>query len=236
MTTNSSVLIEVRNLVKYYGSVRALDGLTLQLEKGRVVGLLGENGCGKSTLMRILMGLNQPSSGTVSIAGHAPGAETKRIVSYLPDASQMPKGVRIAYLIEHYEDFYPDFNRETCENMLADMGIALNSKFGELSKGQGEKVQVALTMSREAEIYLLDEPISGVDPAARETTLRAIIQAIRPEALVIVATHLVNEIEPILDEVILMRHGNVLTSGTVDELRERSNKSLNDYFKEVYSS
>lgn len=229
-------MISIKNLVKRYRNTNALDDLNLNLQAGRVVGLLGENGCGKTTLLRILAGLNQPTEGEVTIAGHTPGPETKRIVSYLPDAPHMPPSMSVLQMLDYYEDFYQDFDRNNCRNMLADMGIDRNAKFGQLSKGQREKVMVCLSMSRQAEVYLLDEPISGVDPAARDTTLRAIIGAIRPEALVIIATHLVDDVEPILDDVVLMRHGKILNATSLEELRESNNLSLNNYFKKVYTS
>ncbi|MGO1570856.1 MAG: ABC transporter ATP-binding protein [Canibacter sp.] len=229
-------MIEIESLTKHFGRIAALDNFSLRIGGGQIVGLLGENGCGKTTLLRILAGIDQPSTGKVTIAGHAPGPKTKAVVSYLPDTPNLPKRVKVSYLIRYFEDFFDDFSRTTCESLLGTFGIGLDRKLVELSKGQHEKVQAALVMSRAADVYLLDEPISGVDPAAREATLKAIIGVLRPGALVIIATHLIADIEPLLDEAILMRHGRVISAGPVDDLRANSGQSLNDHFKEVYAS
>ena len=229
-------MIEIRNLTKQYGRVTALDDVSVSIGNNKIVGLLGENGCGKTTLMRILAGLNQPSSGQVLIAGDVPGPKTKSIVSYLSDAPNLPGRARIASLIRYFADFYSDFNAETCKDLLAQFGILAGARLDEMSKGQREKVHVALTMSREAQVYLLDEPISGVDPAARDATLNTIITAMRPDALMIITTHLISDIEFILDDAIFMRHGKLLSHNAVDELRAGHQRSLNDYFKEVYTS
>lgn len=229
-------MINIDQLTKRFGNITALHDVSLQLESNRIVGLLGENGCGKTTLMRILAGMNQPSEGLVEIAGHAPGEYTKSIVSYLPDTSNLPPRAQVKYVIRYFEDFFTDFNRETCRNLLEQFGISVEARLNEMSKGQREKVHVALTMSREASVYLLDEPISGVDPAARDHTLKAILSAMRPDALMVVATHLVADIEFILDDAILMRHGKLLRTGAVEDLRAESQQSLNEYFKEVYAS
>lgn len=229
-------MINIQHLTKRFGHITALDDVSLRLERNRIVGLLGENGCGKTTLMRILAGMNQPSEGYVEIAGHTPDKYTKSIVSYLPDTLNLPPRAKVTYLIQYFEDFFEDFSRVTCHNLLDQFGITDDARLNEMSKGQREKVHVALTMSREASVYLLDEPISGVDPAARDHTLKAVLSAMRPQALMIVATHLVADIEFILDDAILMRHGKLLRTGAVDDLRAESQRSLNDYFKEVYTS
>lgn len=229
-------MIEIRNLTKQYGRVTALDDVSVDIGNNKIVGLLGENGCGKTTLMRILAGLNQPSSGNILVAGHVPGPKTKSLVSYLPDTPTLPGRARIESLIRYFADFYADFNVETCQSLLAQFGILVRDRLQEMSKGQREKVHVALTMSREAQVYLLDEPISGVDPAARDATLNTIITAMRPDALMIITTHLISDIEFVLDDAIFMRHGKLLNHDVVDELRAGHQRSLNDYFKEVYTS
>lgn len=229
-------MIDIQHLTKQFGHITALDDVSLQLESNKIVGLLGENGCGKTTLMRILAGMNQPSEGRVAIAGHVPGAYTKSFVSYLPDTSNLPPRAQVRHMIRYFGDFFGDFSRETCHDLLEQFGMTDQARLNEMSKGQREKVHVALMMSRKASVYLLDEPISGVDPAARDHTLKAILSAMRPDALMIVATHLVADIEFILDDAIFMRHGKILRTGAVEDLRAESQLSLNDYFKEVYAS
>lgn len=229
-------MIDIQHLTKQFGHITALDDVSLQLESNKIVGLLGENGCGKTTLMRILAGMNQPSEGRVAIAGHVPGAYTKSFVSYLPDTSNLPPRAQVRHMIRYFGDFFGDFSRETCHDLLEQFGMTDQARLNEMSKGQREKVHVALMMSRKASVYLLDEPISGVDPAARDHTLKAILSAMRPDALMIVATHLVADIEFILDDAIFMRHGKILRTGAVEDLRAKSQLSLNDYFKEVYAS
>ena len=229
-------MINVQHLTKKYGQVTAIDDLSMHLEGNKIVGLLGENGCGKTSMLRILAGLNQPTTGQVTVAGHAPGQYTKSIVSYLPDAPNLPARAEVGYMIRYFADFFDDFSQTTCEHLLTQFGIARTARLNEMSKGQREKVHVALTMSRQARVYLLDEPISGVDPAARDSTLQAILAAMHPEALMIITTHLVADIESILDDAVFMRHGKIVAAGGVDELRLNSQLSLNDYFKEVYAS
>lgn len=229
-------MIDIRNLTKTYGHVTALDNLTLNIGSNKIVGLLGENGCGKTTLLRILAGLNQPTTGHVSIAGHKPGQATKGIVSYLPDIPNLPHRAQVGYIMRYFADFFPDFQAATCQELLDQFRITTTARLNEMSKGQREKVHVALTMSRQAQVYLLDEPISGVDPAARDSTLKAILAAMRPDALMLITTHLVADIEFILDEAIFMRSGQIISTGDVEEIRTRSQQSLNSYFKEVYAS
>jgi ABC-2 type transport system ATP-binding protein len=228
-------MIEIEQLTKQFGALQALDGVTMRLGSGRIVGLLGENGCGKTTLLQILAGVSQPTSGRVAIDQHAPGPYTKGIVSYLPDNPNLPGGSKVRNLIEYMEDFFSDFERDVCQELLRDFGVDGNRKMSQLSKGQREKVQVSLCMARRAKVYLLDEPISGVDPAARDFTLRAILSAMQSDSLMLIATHLVSDIEGLLDEAVLMRHGKILTAGSVDDLRHRTNQSLNEHMKEVYA-
>lgn len=226
--------IEITTLTKKYGKFQALNGLGLTLPPGQIVGLLGENGCGKTTLLKILAGALTQYEGEVLIHGAKPGPETKAMVSFLPDASFLSGGSTIEQAIAYFRDFFFDFNEPKCRDMLASFGIEASRKLNTLSKGMREKVQIALAMSREAKVFLLDEPISGVDPAARETILSAIVRDLNPDALVLISTHLIHDLEPVLDGVAMMRYGQVLLADHVDNLRAQHNKSLDELFREVY--
>lgn len=226
--------IEINDLTKRYGALAALRGLTLQLDEGQVVGLLGENGCGKTTLLKILAGLSRPYEGEVLVAGAAPGPRSKAVTSFLPDESFLADNLLIAAAAQQYADFFADFNREKFDDLLAFFRLDPTMKLAKLSKGMREKAQIALAMSRDAKVYLLDEPISGVDPAARDVILRAIVRNLEPDSLVLISTHLISDVEPVLDRVVMMRHGQVLLEGLVDDLREQHGKSVDALFREVY--
>lgn len=226
--------IEVRGLRKTYGRHVALDGLDLTLPGGRVVGLLGENGCGKTTLLKILAGVLHDYAGDVSITGHRPGAESKARVSYLPDTSFLPDRADVDYCIHLYRSFFADFDETRARDLIASFGFSTDMRLKDASKGMREKVQIALAMSRRAQVYVLDEPISGVDPAARDTLLQAIVRDLPEDALVLVSTHLVHELEPVLDSAVIMRHGRVLLTGDVDDLRAEHGSSLETIFKEMH--
>lgn len=226
--------IEINDLTKRYGAFAALRGLTLQLDEGQVVGLLGENGCGKTTLLKILAGLSRPYEGEVLVAGAAPGPRSKAVTSFLPDESFLADNLLIAAAAQQYADFFADFNREKFDDLLAFFRLDPTMKLAKLSKGMREKAQIALAMSRDAKVYLLDEPISGVDPAARDVILRAIVRNLEPDSLVLISTHLISDVEPVLDRVVMMRHGQVLLEGLVDDLREQHGKSVDALFREVY--
>lgn len=226
--------IEVNNLTKRYGGFAALSGLTFRLEEGNVVGLLGENGSGKTTLLKILAGVSRPFEGEVRVGGHAPGPESKAITSFLPDQSFLDDGLRIEAAAQQYADFFADFNRAKFDDLLGFFRLEPRMKLSALSKGMREKAQIALAMSREAKVFLLDEPISGVDPAARDVILRAIVRHLEPDSLVLLSTHLIADVEPVLDRVVMMRYGQVLVEGAVDDLREQHGKSVDALFREVY--
>lgn len=227
--------IEIEGLTKDYGSARALDDLTLRLPHGQVVGLLGENGCGKTTLLKVLAGVLQDYRGTVRIAGSEPGPESKARVSFLPDVNFLPEGAKASYCLEMYSDFFADFDIQAARDLVGFFRLDLGTRLKAMSKGMLEKLQIALAMSRRAEVFLLDEPISGVDPAARDVILSGIVRSLSDDALLLISTHLIHDLEPILDGVVMMRHGRALLTGGVDDLRAQHGKSIDQLFREVYS-
>ena len=202
--------IEIQELTKDFGNLRALDNVSLSLEKGQIVGLLGPNGSGKTTLIKILNGLLMPTEGTVTINDKEPGVETKRVVAYLPDRNALPDYMNSDQLMDLYQDFYDDFDRAKAEAMIDDLGIDRKQSMKKLSKGTKEKLQLCLVMARQAEVYLLDEPIGGVDPATRDYILRTIISNYNEDGIVIISTHLISDIESVLDNVIFLKEGNCL--------------------------
>ena len=209
--------------------------MNLSIPRGKIIGLLGPNGCGKTTLIKMINGLLTPSCGTVTINGYAPGIETKKIVSYLPERTYLQSNMRIHEMVEYFKDFYNDFNEDRAYGMLSSLGIDPEARLKTLSKGSKEKVQLILVMSREADLYILDEPIAGVDPAARDYILRTIITNYNENATILLSTHLITDIENILDEVIFMKNGSLLLHTTVDAIREKQGKSIDTYFREVYA-
>jgi ABC-2 type transport system ATP-binding protein len=227
-------LLECKQLTKRYGSITALDSVDLTVEPGRIVGLLGPNGSGKSTLIKIANGLLVPTSGTLTIGGSKPGTETKRIVSYLPDKQYLPAWMSVKQMMDFFADFYADFDRAKAAEMLERLGIKETMHIREMSKGTREKVQLILTMSRQARLYLLDEPIGGVDPATRDFILDTIIRNYNPNAAVVISTHLIADVEQVLDDVIFIRGGHVLLQSPVDAIREEQGKSVDAYFREVF--
>ncbi len=231
-----SELIELTNLCKSYDSrFLAVNNVNLKLPKGKIIGLLGPNGSGKTTLIKMLTGVLQPTSGEILVAGNPVGVETKAKVAYLPDRTYLSGGETIRQVIDFFKDFYADFSVERAEAMLQTLNIDLNKKVRTLSKGTKEKVQLILVMSRQADLYVLDEPIAGVDPAARDYILRTILDNYNPEATVLISTHLIADIEKVLDEVIFMRYGQLVLYTAVDNIREKYGKSVDAYFREVFS-
>ena len=226
--------IEVRNLTKKYGAFTALDDLSLTLTGGQIVGLLGENGCGKTTLLKVLAGALSQYDGAVRIHGLPVGPDSKAIVSFLPDASFLADRDTIEACIHLYRDFFADVNETKCRNLLQFFKLDADRRINTLSKGMREKVQIALAMSRDAKVFLLDEPISGVDPAARDVLLEAIVRDLPEGALVLISTHLIHDLEPVLDSIAFMRHGQILLTGEVDNLRAERNLSIDQLFREVY--
>ena len=230
-----SEILTCNALSKTYGKEKiALDNVDLHVNFGRIVGLLGPNGSGKTTLIKLANGLLQPSAGSIKIAGMVPGPDTKAIVSYLPDADWLPDWMRVEQLVEMFRDFYADFEPAKAFEMLDTLHIARNARLKTLSKGNKEKVQLILAMSRAAKLYLLDEPIGGVDPAARDYILHTIISNYSKDATVILSTHLIGDIEPVLDEAIFLKDGKVFAHRNVEELRETEGRSVDAYFREVF--
>ncbi len=219
---------------RYEKDKTALDGVDLHVSFGRIVGLLGPNGSGKTTLIKLANGLLQPTGGSIKIAGMAPGPDTKALVSYLPDADWLPDWMRVEQLVEMFGDFYADFDPAKASEMLANLNLSPKAKLKTLSKGNKEKVQLILAMSRNARLYLLDEPIGGVDPAARDYILSTILNNYQKDATVVLSTHLIGDIEPILDEAIFLKDGRVFAHRNAEELRETEGKSVDAYFREVF--
>ncbi|MBO5744228.1 MAG: ABC transporter ATP-binding protein [Clostridia bacterium] len=229
-------ILECRNLTKSYKKgFNVLNNFNIQIPAGKIIGLLGPNGCGKSTLIKLITGLLQPNSGEILIDGMPVSEKTCAIVSYLPERTYFNPRMVVSDLIKYFEDFYPDFDTNRAYSLLKILDIDPSQKLKSLSKGTKEKVQLILVMSRRAKLYLLDEPIAGVDPAAREYILSTIVNNYDPEATIIITTHLISDIEPILDDFVFLTYGgNILASGSVDEAREASGKSLDELFREVF--
>lgn len=229
-----TAVLECKGLSKRYGSLQALEDVNLTIEPGRVVGLLGPNGSGKTTLIKLANGLLTPDGGEILVRGKAPCAETKAAVSYLPDKVHLPEWMTVAQLMELYAEFYADFDRERCADMIGRLNLPEKQRLGQMSKGTKEKVQLILVMSRRAKLYLLDEPIGGVDPATRDYILDTIIRNYDPEAAVVISTHLISDVENVLDEVIFVNGGKVVLQSGVDEIREKHGKSVDALFREVF--
>ena len=227
-------ILECRELSKRFGKTAALDNVSLKLEPGRVIGLLGPNGSGKTTLIKLANGLLTPTEGEILIDGEAPGPKTKAIVSYLSDKEYLPDWMSTRQLMDFFEDFYQDFDRQRAEEMLLRLGLDEKQKVKTMSKGTREKVQLILVMSRRAKLYLLDEPIGGVDPATRDYILDTIIRNYNPEAAVLISTHLIADVEQVLDEVIFIQNGQILLQSDVDSIREEKGMSVDQYFREVF--
>ncbi len=229
-----NTILECNHLTKSFGVVKALDIESLSIERGKIIGLLGPNGSGKSTFIKICNELLTPTMGEIRISGYEPGVETKKIVSYLPEKTYLNDWMKVSEIISFFKDFYADFKSEKAYDMLKRLGINPQHRLKTLSKGTKEKVQLILVMSRDAELYLLDEPIGGVDPAARDYILDTILRNYNENATVILSTHLIADIEKILDEIIFLKEGQVVMKKTVDEIRDESGKSVDALFREVF--
>lgn len=229
-------LLQLHHVTKKYKKHVAIDDVTLSLPAGKIIGLLGLNGSGKTTLIKLMNGLLHPTTGDIVIDGYRPSVETKKIVSYLPDTSYLRENMKIKDALTLFEDFYNDFSREKAEHLLEDLDLNPDEQLKNLSKGNKEKVQLILVMSRQAKLYILDEPIGDVDPAAREYILRTIINNYCEDASVVISTHLIAEIEPILDEIVFLKEGKVILQGNTDDIREEYGKSIDSLFREKYKA
>ena len=230
-----SDIVQISGLNKSYGYKQIIKDMNLNLEGGKIIGLLGPNGSGKSTLIKILGGVLKPDSGNVTIDGKQIGIDTKRIVSYLPERTYLSPSLKVREAISMFADFYEDFRTERAEEMLNRLNINLNDTIKSLSKGTREKVQLVLVMSRDALVYLLDEPMGGVDPAAREYILKTILSNYNENACVIISTHLISDVEKVLDQVLFIQNGNVILNSTVDEIRDEKKESVDALFREVFT-
>lgn len=231
-----SALVECKNVTKCYSNGKpAILNLDLTLGKGHIIGLLGPNGSGKTTLIKMINGLLRPTAGEVYINGLTPCPETKAVVSYLPERTYLEAQNTVMDIVEFFSSFYEDFQKDRAYAMLNDLQIDSTARLKTLSKGTKEKVQLILVMSRNAQLYILDEPIAGVDPAARDYILKTIMVNYNPEATLLISTHLISDIENILDEVVFIRNGQITLQTTAEEIREKQGKSVDQYFREVFS-
>ena len=227
-------ILDCNNLTKSYGGVTALDHIDLAIDPGRIVGLLGPNGSGKTTLIKLAAGLLQPSQGSILIAGEAPSPKTNAVLSYLPERIALSEWMKVTQVLDFFCDFYKDFDRQAAEHMLGQLSIAPNQVLKQMSKGTKEKVQLILAMSRRAKLYLLDEPIGGVDPATRDYILHTILTNYNPDAAVIISTHLIGDVEQVLDEVVFLSRGQIALHDSCENIREQQGKSIDGLFREVF--
>lgn len=228
-------LIEILGLTKAYDERHiAVNNISLILPRGKIIGLLGPNGSGKTTLIKMMNGLLAPTEGSIRIDGQLVGVETKAKVAYLPDRTYLSGNKKVSEILNFFCDFYEDFSRERAIDMLQSLGIEPGARMNTLSKGTKEKVQLILVMSRNADLYILDEPIAGVDPAARDYILRTILSNYNPNSTVLISTHLIGDVEQVLDEVIFMRYGQLVLYTSVDNIRRQHGKSVDAYFREVF--
>ncbi|PHV70604.1 ABC transporter [Sporanaerobium hydrogeniformans] len=227
-------ILELKNVKKFYGKKEALKEINLSIPEGKIIGLLGPNGSGKSTMIKLINGLLEPTNGEVLIRGNKPGIESKKIIAYLPERTYLNDWMSVEQLLNFFQDFYSDFDYNKALNMLHSLQINESDKLKTMSKGTKEKVQLILVMSRKADLYILDEPIGGVDPAARDYILKTIIKNYSETSSILLATHLIQEIENICDNVIFLSQGKIVLEGSVDEIREEKGKSIDALFREVF--
>jgi len=227
-------VLEIKGLNKSYGKKEALNNVNLSLEPGKIIGLLGPNGSGKTTLIKLINGLLTPNTGEITVDGNPVGENSRLAVSYLPDKTYLPDWMKVSDMFKMFSDFYSNFDIVKARDMLGRLNISESDRLKSLSKGNKEKVQLILVMSRNAKLYLLDEPIGGVDPAARDYILNTIITSYNPDASVVISTHLISDIEKVLDEAVFINNGQIVLHETVDDIREKYGTSVDGYFREVF--
>ena len=228
-------IVQCMGLTKTFGSKTALNQIYLNLERGRIIGLLGPNGSGKTTLIKIMNGLLMPTAGDILINGYRPGIETKYRISYLPERTYLQPGMKVMETVQYFQDFYPDFKVDRAYDMLARLQIQPYERLKNLSTGTKEKVQLILVMSRDADLYILDEPIAGVDPASRDYILHTIVQNYNRNSTILLSTHLISDVENILDEVVFIRYGNIILQAGAEQIRQNEGKSVDRFFREVFA-
>ena len=227
-------LIEFKNVSKKYDDKLVLKDINLKIGRGKMVGLLGKNGEGKTTMIKLINDLLTPTTGEVLINGMHPNVETKKIIAYLPERTYLDKDMKVSEVIKYFNDFYDNFDSKKALKLLKDLDLDVNARLSKMSKGMQEKVQLILVMSRDAEIYILDEPLGGVDPATRDYILDTILTNFKEGATVIISTHLISDIERILDEVIFINKGKIVLESSADELREKENASIDEVFRRSF--
>ena len=228
-------IVQSMGLTKSYGGKLALNQIYLNLERGMIIGLLGPNGSGKSTLIKLMNGLLKPSAGEILIDGQRPGTDSKAKISYLPERTYLPGGMKVIEVVQYFQDFYADFRVERAYDMLSRLQIPPNERLKNLSKGMKEKVQLVLVMSRDAQLYVLDEPIAGVDPASRDYILHTVLNNYNRNATILLSTHLISDVERILDEVVFIKYGNIILQAPAEQIRAREGKSIDRFFREVFA-
>ena len=227
-------LLECKNLSKFYDKKEALKDVNLKIPRGKIIGLLGKNGSGKTTLIKLINDLLVPTSGEILINGEKPGVESKKTISYLPERTYLDKDMKVKQVIKYFEEFYDNFNADTARKLLKDLNLDQEQKLSKMSKGMQEKVQLILVMSRKADLYILDEPLGGVDPATRDYILDTILSNFNEEASVIISTHLIADVEKILDEIIFINNGEIILTSSADELRNKEQSSIDEIFRRYF--
>ena len=227
-------LVEIKNLTKTYDKKSVLKDINLNIESGKIIGLLGKNGAGKTTLIKLINDLLTPTEGEILVKGNKVGVETKKIISYLPERTYLNKQMKVSEVIEYFKDFYDNFDEKKAKKLLKDLDLDINQKLSKMSKGMQEKVQLVLVMSRNADLYILDEPLGGVDPATRDYILDTILSNFKENASIIISTHLISDIERILDEIIFIDKGKIILQSDADKLRKKESSSIDEIFRRMF--